>query len=248
MQKGKIISIEGFDGVGKDTVTNHLLKVLNKEDANFMKVSFPTYSPETVSVKEYLQGNMYIEDEDPIVTMVRGAMPYVHDRYYKLFHKEGDTHESLYEKYLNGQNLLFDRYNGTNLMYQTRFLDPETELEKGLKTLEEIELRAVGLPAPDMTFILIGTYELSERSILERLARNGAGDRPEKDILENRETFYAILDRIDYIIERENWIPIYVCDRDSNRKPLNDIINEIMSYIYESDIELTGENNNEQHV
>ena len=44
---GKIIVIEGIDGSGKNTQTNHILNYLNNSGIKASKISFPAYKEET---------------------------------------------------------------------------------------------------------------------------------------------------------------------------------------------------------
>lgn len=236
-QRGHIISIEGFDGTGKDTIATALYDYLNEQGLNYEKRSYPTYNEiSSNSIVDYQKGLMYEDvSEDPFVSMIRAALPYMNDRYYDLFRKDPATGKCVYERIHEGQNLIFDRYNGSNYMYQTRHL-PIDDVRKGIDMMKAVENGQNGLrlPEPDVTFLLIGSYKMSMDNIKKRHSIGNEDEtkgRPSDDILENLETFEAIFERIDEIVEKENWKVIHVCDESGYYRDKLDIVKEIVSKI-----------------
>lgn len=149
--KGKLIVVEGVDGVGKNTQSKLLVKALEAyKEVKFF--SFPRYdTPTGMEVADYLNGKSHE------LTRIEVARLYANDR---LAAKK-EIEEAL-EK---GMYVVCDRYVLSNIAYQSSWYlsrngnpdkDKWTEYSKGIiSAIEHLEYVVNALPIPDMTLRLI---------------------------------------------------------------------------------------------
>lgn len=146
MMKGKIIVIEGVDGVGKETQTELLYKYLLEKGEKVVKFSYPNYkSDSSTLVKKYLNGDFGKNAKD--INPYMASSFYAVDRFasymeeWKKFYDEGFT-------------ILMDRYVTSNLLFQSSKLKTNDEKIRFIKWNEEFEYDLGSLPRPDKVFYL----------------------------------------------------------------------------------------------
>ena len=143
---GKLFVIDGTDGSGKQTQFDLLKKHLDDEGIEYKTVSFPNYdSPSSSLVKMYLSGEFGENAQD--VSPYIASTFYAVDRY-ATFKKEYQ------EYYDNGGIILADRYTTGNMVHQAGKIKNETEREKFLNWLFNLEFDIYGLPVPTKVFFL----------------------------------------------------------------------------------------------
>lgn len=147
--KGKLIVVEGVDGVGKNTQSKLLVQTI----AAFAPVrffSFPQYtSPTGMKVADYLNGRT------PNLSRMDIAKLYADDR----LAAKAEIIECL-EK---GIHVVCDRYVMSNIAFQSSWYlsrenAGETEAELAQNMIDAIDLLEYGenqMPFPDLTFSLI---------------------------------------------------------------------------------------------
>lgn len=218
MDKRNLIVIEGLDGSGKGTQTALLCRRIEQNSRNLRHISFPNYSESSSAlVKSYLAGEFGGSPNS--VNAYAASSFYAVDRYaaYK-------KHWSV--DYINGVNIIADRYTTSNAVYQMTKL-PQSEWDNYLQWLENYEYNLLELPRPNEVIYLDMPPEVTQKLMLERYA----GDESKKDIHENNLDFQKQCRRSAlYAAEKLGW---YVVDCATGLEPrtIDDIADEIWAIV-----------------
>ena len=220
---GKLIIIEGTDGSGKQTQTeliyNKLTLLLGIE--KIKKLSSPNYeSKSSEPVKMYLSGEFGKNVED--VNAYAASILYSVDRFASF--------KTEWENFYNGGGVIIsDRYTTSNMIHQASKIRDDSEREKYLKWLIDLEWNKIAIPKPDLVLFLDVPFEVSQRLIEER--KNKITGDNKKDIHENNTEYlknsYNIAKNLS---EKYNW-NVISCVENDKLKSIEDINNEIMNEI-----------------
>lgn len=172
--KGMLIVLEGIDGSGKATQAALLEDALKKEGRYVLRVSFPDYdSPSSALVKMYLAGDFGKDPGD--VNPYAASLFYAVDRFASFRMKW----KSFYE---NGGIVIADRYTTSNMVHQMTKYDDSDKRNAFLDWLEKTEYEELGLPRPDLVFLLDVPLALSENLVKERAKQGGSMDIHEQHL------------------------------------------------------------------
>jgi dTMP kinase len=176
--KGKVITIEGGDRVGKHTQSILLTDYLLSKGINTKQISFPNYgSIQAMPVENYLAGNF------PDISSIEASMLYAFDR--SITCRE----EKIKEFIEDGGWVVFDRYVPSNMMYQTAREVPDENLDlskplpydsKLVEDINYLEYFILGLPKPDAIFYLNLDRKINDVLLKKDLGTDG-GDIHEKN-------------------------------------------------------------------
>lgn len=161
MRMGKLIVIDGTDGTGKKTQTQLLLDRLQKEGYPAVSISFPQYGKKSAGlVEEYLNGKYGKADE---------VSPYAASLFYALdrFDLSGEIKKALAE----GKIMVTDRYVDANAGHQGGKIKSIEERKKFISWLYGIEYDILGIPRPDVVFILHIPAEVGQQLVLKKQER-----------------------------------------------------------------------------
>lgn len=219
--KGYIISIEGTDGSGKHTQQQLLSEDLKTKGYKTFNQSFPNYdSPSANPVKMYLDGAF---GNDPsCLDAYEASALYAVDRLctYK---------QSVEKHYLNGEIILFDRYVQSNFIHQSSKINDDTEKQKYLEWIQDLEFEKFKLPRPDLVFFIeMPTYKSIELAHARAEYKNGE----KKDILEEDTTYLEKSYKHGLNLAKQfGWTLIHCLDSDGNLKTREAIHDEIMQEV-----------------
>lgn len=176
MEKGKLIVIEGIDGVGKNTQAQLLRDYIIKEKGQCGFFSFPRYETETgKKVGAYLRGEL------GELTLMERARLYADDR--KAARQEINDYLD------NGIDVVCDRYVVSNLIYFRALAINEGMSEKDVsEVIDRIQLTEFKinmLPAIDIMVILTLPIEMSTELVLSKRTRDYTSDK--QDLHEKQE-------------------------------------------------------------
>lgn len=169
MKKGKLIVIDGSDGVGKATQTKLLVERLKKEKIPVETLDFPQYKNNFFGafIKECLSGKHgdFIALDPHIASVLYAA-----DRF---------ESKKKIEKWLaQGKIVVLDRYVSANQMHQGGKIKKSSERKKFLMWLDTMEHKIFMLPRPDGILYLHLPTALS----LKLINKRGKKDLAEKNI------------------------------------------------------------------
>lgn len=218
---GKLLIIEsGSDASGKATQTKKLYDRLISEGYNCIRITFPDYeSDSSALVKMYLNGQFGKNPED--------VSPYVASTFYAA-----DRYASFKTKweqvYNEGTIIISDRYTTSNMVHQAAKMN-DSEKEKFLNWLYDLEFNLYGIPKPDKVIFLNVEPEVSQRLMKDRM--NKITGESEKDIHEsNPEYLRKSYENSLQIAEKYGWTKIN-CSKDNNLREIDDIHEEIYSLV-----------------
>jgi dTMP kinase len=152
MARGKLIVIDGSDGVGKATQTKLLVEHLKKEGKKVVTLDFPRYEHNFFGkfIGACLRGDHgEFVKVDPYICSVLYA---------------ADRHESkqVIDKALSeGSIVVLDRYVSANQMHQGGKIKDARKRREFLTWLDMMEHGAFGIPRPDLIVYLHLPVELS---------------------------------------------------------------------------------------
>lgn len=157
---GKLVAIEGADGVGKNTASRGLCDALNAAGRSATVIGFPRYGETVagVTIGRFLAGDMPVP-----VTPHAAAVLYALDRFEWLprIHEALATHDVV----------VFDRYIASNMAYQAARLeasDPGAMMD----WIAAMETGQFGLPRPALSIYLDTPWELARAMILQKAQRS----------------------------------------------------------------------------
>lgn len=218
---GKLFVIDGTDGSGKQTQFEKLQQALKKDGIDFKIVSFPNYdSPSSSLVKMYLSGE-FGENAKEVSPYIASTF-YAADRY-ATFKKE-------LEKYYNsGGIILADRYTTANMVHQAGKISGETEREKFINWLFDLEFNIYGLPKPSRVFFLNMPTEKAIELMKNR--DNKFSHTSEKDIHERDKNH--LLDSYNaacWVAKKYDWYEVN-CIKEGKLRTIDDIHLEIYNEV-----------------
>lgn len=217
MNKGKIISIEGTDGSGKQTQSKLLSDGLNQKGIKNKMFSFPNYGCESsFFVKQYLSG-IYSKDSNAVLGKVASTF-YALDRYH--------TYQTILKKQLEENNsLVFDRYTESNIIHQAI---KEADFEQMLQTAKwiiDFEQNILRIPKSDKVFYLYLEKQLALKLLLNRKENDGL----KHDIHEIDLDYQEKVRNVGITLAQEfNW-EIIECGKNGKIRDIEDIHEEILS-------------------
>lgn len=220
--RGKIISIEGGDRVGKHTQSLLLQQWLIDQDIEAKQFSFPNYgTDQSQPVENYLAGKF--GKLDPM----EASVLYAFDRSVTL-------REEKINLFLdNGGWVVFDRYVQSNMMYQTaRHLPDDIDLttidtydNTFIEKLSQLEFDILGLPKPDMIIYLDLDRKFNDILLNKDLGKNG-GDIHERD--------HGLLDKasiVGSLIARDYGWNRIICNDENGIFSIEDIHKNIIKEV-----------------
>lgn len=171
---GKLIVLEGTDGVGKSTQFSLLMERLKEADIPCRTVVFPQYQePSSALIRMYLGGEFGTKPSD--VNAYAASMFYAVDRY-------ASWKKDWQKDYENGTLIVCDRYTTSNAVHQGSKEAPEKR-DNYYQWLYETEFTLLSLPKPDLVIYLDAPIELTEAMMRKRESlTNTNADIHEKDL------------------------------------------------------------------
>ncbi len=211
---GKLIVLEGTDGVGKSTQFSLLKQRLADDGREFRTVVFPQYQePSSALIRMYLGGEFGASPAD--VNAYCASMFYAVDRYASYKKIWGDYYKA-------GGLVLCDRYTTSNAVHQASKIAPARRM-KFYQWLYETEFDLMGLPRPDLVIYLDAPIELTEKLMRRREQNtNTHADIHEKDLSYLRTCRLTGKQAAEFY----GW-QIVRCDRDGAMRSIEDIHEEI---------------------
>lgn len=159
--KGKLIVIDGTDGSGKKTQTKLLIDRLQKEGHRAISISFPQYGKKSAGlVEEYLNGRYGKAKE---------VSPYVASLFYAL--DRFDLSAEIRTRLEENKIIVTDRYVDANAGHQGGKIRDPRERGRFISWLYDLEYRILGIPSPDIVFILHVPAEVGQRLVLAKQQR-----------------------------------------------------------------------------
>lgn len=162
MKKGRLIVIDGTDGVGKATQTALLIKRLKREGKKVATLDFPQYEKNLFGklVGECLAGEHgdFVKFSPHVASVLYAA-----DR----FESKGKI-----ERWLNeGKVVILDRYVSANQLHQGGKIKDAKKRKKFLTWLDKMEYGAFGLARPDAIIYLSLPIKISLELLKQKRAQ-----------------------------------------------------------------------------
>jgi dTMP kinase len=155
--------LEGLDGSGKSTQNRLLREYLENQNINFRYLHFPRTGHGIFGelIARFLRGELgAIDQVNPwLVSLI-----YASDR--------NDAREIMQKWLSEGYLLVVDRYVMSNIAYQCAKLNSETEKEKLITWISELEYGYFNIPRPDLNVFLDVPFEFTKKN----LGRERSGD------------------------------------------------------------------------
>lgn len=211
---GKLIVLEGTDGVGKSTQFALLKTRLAESGRDFRTIVFPQYQePSSALIRMYLGGEFGSAPSD--VNAYCASMFYAVDRYASYKKIWGDYYES-------GGLMLCDRYTTSNAVHQASKISAAHRM-KYYQWLYETEFDLMGLPKPDLVIYLDAPIELT--ALLMRRREENTHTRAD---IHEKDLDYLRICRATgkQAAEFYGW-RIVRCDRDGAMRSIEDIHEEV---------------------
>jgi len=216
---GKLIVIDGTDGTGKHTQTLLLKKNLEELGHRVETIDFPRYGEKSAGlIEEYLIGKYGSVNE---VTPYQASIFYAVDRFASSFQ---------IKKWLeDGKIVICDRYVSANMGHQTAKIEKDTEKEKYLNWLFDLEFNIFKIPKPDINILLYLDTEIARKLAQENTNQKYTNNVKTSDIHEsNKEYMKKSHDAFIYVAEKYNWIKIDCSDGNGYIRTRQDISEEIL--------------------
>ena len=158
-QRGKLIVVDGSDGVGKGTQVALLVKRLKKDGVRVKTMDFPQYKGNFFGalIRRCLSGEFgnFLNFNPYIASILYAA-----DRF---------ESKATLEKWLDeGYTVILDRFVSANQMHQGGKIKDACERAKFLAWLDTLEHKALGIPRPDLVLYLHLPVPLSLKLLKER--------------------------------------------------------------------------------
>ena len=227
---GISIAIEGIDGSGKRTLAENLKKKLNEQNVEAEIISFPRHKEDYSSdlVDKFLyEGLSFMEDD---YKAIREGMLYVIDRMVCLSRKR-ENDKSILDEYNDGKVLIFDRYMSSNFIHRSKHMTRE-ELDVYITKMKYIEYHLIGLPEPDVTFVLSVKPEVSYENIVKR-----GREMDDNETIENLTEAY---NNLEYLCNKEGYELIDCCRLNSDGKYEMLTREEITEKVWERLMKIAG--------
>ena len=164
---GKLIVIDGLDGSGKHTQAVLLCDYLKENNIKCKLIDFPKYESRTGEiVKEYLKGEIYLEDS--YNNKLKTAMLYSYDRLYNMCFVRDGNGKSIMDYYNEDYIIICDRYTSSNYLYMTHNMSWD-QFIRFIDTMEFTEYKSMKLPEPDLSIFL----ELQPEKSIQLINKRG---------------------------------------------------------------------------
>ena len=192
---GKIISIEGGDGSGKETQTRILFERLNREGYTCEKMSFPRYNTPTGRIigqcylgkKDLGEGDVAWFGDPTKVNPRIASSYYAIDRLAAL--------PEIEEIIDSGKHLILDRWIESNMAHQASKeigFPKRSEIKNFIHTLEYDTFK---LPKPDITIFLDIPFNVA-RELAERRGIELDGHESDLEYLKNTNKVFKELSKV----------------------------------------------------
>lgn len=215
---GKLITIDGLDGCGKQTQSELLLSGLTERGIKVKLVSFPNYDSEACAlVKMYLSGQF---SEDPnAVNAFAASSFFAVDRVasYILDWKKDYDEDTV---------IIANRYTTANAIHQLSKIDDDALRAEFLDWLYDFEFTKLSLPRPDLTLYLKLPVEISLSLIEKRSAETGR----EIDIHENKAHLSSAASAAEFSARYLGWQTVE-CAENGKIRTIESISAEIMGVV-----------------
>ena len=198
---GISIAIEGIDGSGKRTLAENLKKKLEEQNVEAEIISFPRHKEDYSSdlVDKFLyEGLSFMDDE---YKAIREGMIYAIDRMVCLTRKREED-KSILDEFNDGKVLIFDRYMSSNFIHRSKHMSRE-ELDVYITKMKYVEYYLIGIPEPDITFVLSVKPEVSYENIVKR-----GREMDDNETIENLTEAY---NNLEYLCNKEKYVLIDCC-------------------------------------
>lgn len=195
--RGRLIVIDGSDGVGKATQTKLLVKRLKKAGKRVETLDFPQYKADFFGkfIKEALSGK-----HGDFISM----NPYLVSIAYAADRWESKTK---LEKWLGeGAIVVLDRYVSSNQMHQGGKIRSTQARTSFLKWLDTMEHEVFGLPRPNLIIFLHVPVALSVKLMRGRTRKKDLAERDVKHLERAQASAFKLIRR------RGNWKKIECTD------------------------------------
>lgn len=152
----KLLVIEGIDGAGKSTQIRMLMDHLKKEGFSTEFLHFPRMDAPFFGelIARFLRGEFGTLNE---VSPWLVAMLYAGDR--------KDASETISKWLKSGSYVLLDRYTYSNIAYQCAKINDQTEQDRLMKWIIDLEFRHFGIPEPDLNIFLDVPFHFTENKL-----------------------------------------------------------------------------------
>jgi len=142
-----LLTIEGLDGSGKQTLTENLTGLVLGAGKKVASLAFPQYERTRAAkgIARYLNGEYGALHE---VSPWFSSMLFAFDR--------AESLPRIEELVADNEVVLLDRYVASNLVYHAAKL-PERDQPKMIQTLIDLEFEVMGLPRPHLQILIRGT-------------------------------------------------------------------------------------------
>ena len=219
--KGVLIVIEGIDSSGKETQVKMVFEQLLKKNLKVMKLEFPDYkSDSSALIKMYLNGKF---GEDPLsVNPYAASLFFASDRF--------ASYKTSWESFYNsGGIIIADRYVSSNMIYQAAKIKDDTERQKFMEWIYDLEFNKLNLPKPDVVIFLSMPVQFCLKLSSKRL--NKITGLKDKDIHERNIKYLKKTYDIAIEAARKYQWNVVNCIKDDFVKPIEEINREILEII-----------------
>lgn len=214
---GRLILIEGTDCSGKQTQSELLVKRLNENGRKTITLPFPMYDTPTGKIiggpylgKETICESWFSEGATNVDARV-ASLYFAADRLYNI-HKINALLK-------NGTDVILDRYTYSNMAHQGGKIADKEKRDKLYKWIDTLEFELIGLPRPDLIYLLYMPYQYSRELRSKRKESLDAHERSEEH-LKNAETAYL------EIAKKYNF-KIINCVKNNKIQTIDEINNEL---------------------
>ncbi|OGG62440.1 hypothetical protein A3C87_02370 [Candidatus Kaiserbacteria bacterium RIFCSPHIGHO2_02_FULL_49_34] len=222
-KRGKLIVIDGGDGAGKASQTRMLTEHLRADGHSVETLDFPQYTQSIFGklLRECLDGKRGdFMSYDPRVT----SLLYGLDRFV--------ARDKINNWLDAGSIVILDRYTTANMLHQGAKIANEDEFAEYLTWLEEVEYRTLGIPKPDLVFLLNTPLSYRQKLLEQSAAENKHGTNTRVDLAE-RDTAHQLAAEkaLHFLIARnKDWKEIR-CATDTKLRSFEDIHQEIFTEV-----------------
>jgi dTMP kinase len=166
MKKGKLIVIDGIDGVGKATQTKLLVSNLRKAGLKVKTIDFPHYDGNFFGslIGRYLAGKFgdFIQVDPHLASVLYAA-----DRF--------ESSKKMKQWLEDGYAVICDRYVSANQIHQGGKIHDAKKRKVFFEWLEKMEHGVFDIPRPDMIFYLDVPLDVSQKWLKRKVAQRKKG-------------------------------------------------------------------------